>query len=131
MPITITALYAGLNAILLVGLSIFVVTLRAKHKVDLGGGGVPQLERAIRLQGNFIEYVPLALLLLLILELNHAAGWLLHLLGAALIVARLAHAWGLWSSKGASPGRIVGTTVTWLVMAVGLIGALGYGLKVW
>lgn len=130
MAITVTALYAGLNAILLIALSIFVVTLRGKHKVDLGAGGVPQLDRAIRVHGNFIEYVPFALLLLLILELNQAATWLLHLLGAALTLARIAHAWGLWHSKGASPGRIVGTTVTWLVLAVGLIGALGFGLKI-
>src|SRR5260221_11648043 len=60
-PNPITALYAGVLGILLVVISARISVLRAKFKVMFGDGGQDALMRAIRAQGNFIEYVPLAL----------------------------------------------------------------------
>jgi uncharacterized membrane protein YecN with MAPEG domain len=66
-------------------------TLRGQgqHKVGLGGGGHDDLERAIRAQGNFAEYVPFGIILIICLELNGAPWWLVSILGIALIMQAL------------------------------------------
>ncbi|WP_231510273.1 MAPEG family protein [Fischerella sp. PCC 9605] len=72
------------------------------------------LQRKVRAYGNFIEYVPLALLFILVLELMNSQTWLLWVLGSALTVGRVAHAWGLIKTYGPSPGRAIGFFLTWL-----------------
>jgi uncharacterized membrane protein YecN with MAPEG domain len=91
----VTGLYAAIFALLLVALSINVIRLRYADRVSLGDGGKERLTRAIRVQGNFCEYVPMALLLMLLLELNGAGAQVLHGLGIALLAGRLAHAYSL------------------------------------
>lgn len=118
--------YAGLLGLLLLGLSAQVVRLRLRHRVGLGTGGVEALERAIRVHGNFCEYVPLSLVLLALLA---AAGSVpaavLHGLAGALVLGRILHAVGLSGSGGPSPARKLGTVLTWLVLlASGLLGLL-------
>ncbi len=126
MPYSITLLYAGLAGLLLLALSFQVVGLRRKHRVGLGTGDQPALERAVRVHANFCEYVPIALLLLLVLELSTVVSdLLLHLLGAALIIGRLLHARGLSRSAGTSKGRFIGTLLTWLMLAVAALLAVG------
>lgn len=122
----VTPLYAGLLALLLMLLSLQVVKARRAARVGLGTGDDPQLERAVRVHGNFVEYVPLALVLLLLAELNGAWPWLLHLLGLMLLSGRLLHAWGLSRSQGTSFGRYWGTLLTWLMIL--LCGLLNLGL---
>ena len=116
-PVPITAVFTALLALMLVGVSIRVTVLRAKKKINLFDGGDPELGRAIRVQGNFVEYVPLALALMGLSEWLGATPWIVYLLGAAHLAARLAHAWGLYSDV--FQGRVVGTTVTWIVLAAG------------
>ena len=118
MHAPITALWAGLLGLLLLFLSGRVVNARNSQKILFGDGGNEVLQRHIRVHANFIEYVPLGLVLLLVLELNGAAPRLLNLLGASLLVARLLHAFGLSRSTGTSVGRFVGTVATWLVLTV-------------
>ena len=77
------------------------------------------LQRKVRAFGNFTEYVPLGLLFILTLELMGAPIWLLWLLGSALTLGRVAHAWGLIAIYGPSPARAVGFFLTWLVYLVG------------
>ncbi|MGA9853037.1 MAG: MAPEG family protein [Gammaproteobacteria bacterium] len=118
MIASITALYAGLLALLIVVLAIRVVWLRNVHHVGLGTGGNETLGRAIRVHGNAVEYLPIALLLMLCLELDHGAHWLLHACGIVLIAARLLHALGVSHSAGRSFGRAAGAAGTMLVIAV-------------
>jgi uncharacterized membrane protein YecN with MAPEG domain len=104
-----------------------VVNLRRRLRVGLGDGGHPALQQAIRVHGNFIEYAPLSLVLILILELGQTSGWALHGLGAALFVGRLLHAQGLGSSPEESPGRFLGTTLTWMtLLTAALLCLLGF-----
>ncbi|MBO9664927.1 MAPEG family protein [Dokdonella sp.] len=112
----ITAIYAALAALLVLVLAARVVIARNTRKVGLGDGGDGDLARRIRAHANALENLPLALLLLLLLELNQTQPVLLHGLGIALIVARIAHAIGLSRSSGHSVGRFGGTGLTWLVM---------------
>lgn len=132
MSFTITLFYAGLAGLLLLGLSFQVVALRRRYQVGLGSGEQPALERAIRVQANFCEYAPIALVLLLTLELATALSPLvLHALGIALIGGRFLHAWGLSRTAGVSRGRFVGTLLTWLMLLVGSLLAIGLALGSW
>ena len=112
LPLPITAVYASLLAIMVVMLVVVVVKLRRSLRVGIGDGGNRDLLRAIRVHGNAIESTPLFLVLLGLYELNHGSATWLHLFGAAFLLSRLLHAWGLFNSGGASPGRVSGTIGT-------------------
>lgn len=132
MSYTITLFYAGLSGLLLLGLSFQVVALRRRFQVGLGSGDQPDLERAIRVQANFCEYTPVALLIVLTLELSGALpAVVVHLLGAGLVLGRFLHAWGLSHTGGVSRGRFIGTLMTWLVLLAGSLLAVGMALGAW
>jgi uncharacterized membrane protein YecN with MAPEG domain len=97
-------------------LALRVVMQRRKGAIGLGDGGDRDLQQCIRVHANAIENLPLALLMLLVLELRGIPAPWLHGLGAALILARILHAWGFSRRKGVSFGRFAGTLGTWLVM---------------
>jgi uncharacterized membrane protein YecN with MAPEG domain len=94
--------------------------------VSVGFGDNLALEEAGRVFGNFVEYVPLALVLMLTFELTGASNTTLHVYGGILIVARVLHAFGLKADKGATPGRFLGTIATFGVI-VGMSGQLLWG----
>jgi uncharacterized membrane protein YecN with MAPEG domain len=108
----ITGLYAALAALLVVFLAVRVVLYRRTTKVGLGDGNNPDLLQCIRVHANAVEYVPLYLLLMLILELNQTLPMLIHVFGIVLIVARLLHAWGVSYHRGLSAGRALGAGLT-------------------
>lgn len=118
----ITPLYAGLLAILFLALSYRVVQRRG-HGVSLGDGGDTDLLRRIRGHGNFTEYVPLILLMMLMLELGGTtAPWVLHLIGITLVLARLLHGISLSFTTHWKFGRFYGTLLTFvLLLVVGLL----------
>lgn len=127
MPIavpTVALLFASLHALLLMALSVPVVLQRRRARIGLGDGGDAVLSRRIRVQANFVEYVPLALLLLALLELGGLARPWLWGFGGTLLAGRVLHAIGLSASAGTSAGRFYGTLLTWLV----LIAMAGAGL---
>lgn len=130
MPPMITALYAALCAFLLLFLALRVMLYRNQHKIGVGDGDDRILRRRIRVHGNAAEFVPLALLLLLLNELAGASPVWLHGWGSALLVVRVLHAWGLTHSGGYSFGRgtgFIGTFVVIIAMAVALL-ARWFGL---
>src|SRR5258706_1635766 len=114
----VTPLYAGLLALLFLVLSIRVTQRRGREKIFLGDGGHPRLARVIRGQANFTEYVPLALLLMAMLELSHYSIYVLHALGIALLIARLLHAYALSFTDQFLFGRVAGASLTFLVMRI-------------
>jgi uncharacterized protein len=124
--VSVTLLYAGLNGLILLTLAILTVRARAQTKTDIGTGDSVAMVKAVRAHGNAAEYLPLALVLMIALELTGAPGLLLHGLGATLTAARLLHAQGIYSSLGTSPGRLLGTLLTWLVYLVGAGACLYY-----
>ena len=119
----ITGIYVALSTILVIGLALAVSMRRRTVKVGLGSGGDSTLLQRIRAHANALENLPLALLLLLCLELGQAQPLLLHGFGSALILGRLLHASGLWHSAGISFGRFYGTLLTWGAM-LGMAGLL-------
>jgi uncharacterized protein len=86
------------------------------------------LQRQVRAYGNFTEYVPLGLLFLISLELMKSPTWLLYLLGSALTIGRVAHAWGLIKTYGPSPSRAIGFFLTWFVYILGAGACIYYGI---
>ena len=129
---TVSMITAGLLGLLLLCLSGYVVAGRVKFKIDLGDGGNEHMRQRIRAQANFVEYAPLALLLLLLVEMGKIGpGWLPAAMAVTLIVARLWHAQGLLSNPGTSAGRFMGTNLTALVILVGAVAALGRGAGAW
>ena len=91
----ITSIIAAALTMIFIKLSFAVIALRRKNKVGLGSGGHEDLERAIRAQANFAEYVPFGIILIACLELNGAPWYLVLLSGLALIIGRLIHAKGM------------------------------------
>lgn len=124
MPVPITALYAGLLALVGIVLAAGSGLLRSRTGVSLGGGDNPQQLVAFRRHGNFAEWVPLALILFAVLELNGVSGTALHVMGIVLLVARIAHPLGLKTDKINDPLRGIGAGATMLVVLVAAIWAI-------
>ena len=125
MPYHVTMLYASLLGLLLIALSWGVSKVRLREQVSLGAGELSDLESAIRAHGNFIEYVPFALVLLLLAESAGAQTWLLHALGGSLLAARLLHAYGIRQPGSTNNYRKYGAALTWLMILVTSLYILG------
>lgn len=124
----ITSLYAGCLALLYLGISGWVVRVRVQQKVFAGDKGDPVMANAMRLHANFAEYVPLALILILLAELQGAPALALHALGAGLLLARAMHAAGMARMPHVSPLRGGGALLTFLVLFFGGAANIGHAL---
>lgn len=122
MP-TVTLLYAGLLGILSLALSSAPGILRGRKKIDAGDGGDQELLLAMRRHANFSEYVPLALLLISLLELNAVGSRYIHGLGATLLAGRLLHA-AFFKQGVASVPRGLGAGLTVLVIVIASIWSI-------
>jgi len=120
--LTIIPLYLAPLAVLYLVLSFRIIGLRRALKVALGDAGNKALERAIRVHGNFNEYVPLIGLLLVMLELKSTPAIVLHILGAALLVGRALHAYGMSQVKENFRFRVTGMMLTFATLAASAIG---------
>jgi hypothetical protein len=112
----ITPIYAGLLALLYFVLSYRIIVMRGPGGPSLGDGGDPVLLRRIRAHGNFAEYVPFILLMIAMLEFGQQPSWLLHTLGATLVVARLLHGYALSFTPSFTFGRFWGTALTFVLL---------------
>ncbi len=129
MPLPVTALYAALLALVGIVLAGFVGRARVAADVSLGDGGKPALIEAMRRHANFAEFVPLFLVLLAIVELNGAAKWWLHTLGAVMVISRIIHPFGLRYDRMNTPQRMVGIIGTFATTVAVSITALSQVLR--
>jgi len=123
MPPVITALYGALNALFNIFLASRVSAARGTHKVGLGDGDHPDMLVAIRAHGNNAEFVPLALIVMLLAELCGGNPAVLHVYGGGLLLARVAHWIGL-PMKSPNAFRFFGVGVTWLAIVGGAVYVL-------
>ena len=128
MP-TVTLLFAALHVLMLLALLVPISRHRHRHRIGLGDGGDPALQRKIRVHANFIEYVPLALLMLALLELGGVRQPLLWLFGTVLLLSRVMHAIGFSGRPGYSFGRFWGTAITWGVLLTMALAGLWLSLR--
>lgn len=118
------ALYTGLNGLILLWLSVNVVQKRVALKISIGDGGEREMQRAMRGQANFVEYVPFCLGILLLMALIGAPAWVLHLFGLTLTIARLLHARHFIADNKAFWQRRWGASLTVVVLGVGSFGLI-------
>jgi uncharacterized membrane protein YecN with MAPEG domain len=124
MPVPITALYAALLALVGVALQQLVGFSRLRAGVSLGDGGNGALLVAMRRQANFVEQVPIAVVLMALIELNGAGAAWLHALGASLLFARILHPFGLEAGDMRRLPRFFGAVITLLVVLAAAATAL-------
>jgi uncharacterized membrane protein YecN with MAPEG domain len=120
----ITMLYASVLALIGIGLSYPAGSLRGKLGISLGDGGNQELLLAMRRQANFVEYVPMALIVIALLENSGAPAIAIHSLGGGLCLARLAHAQGIKAESMSGAGRVIGAAGTALITVVAAIWAI-------
>lgn len=111
----VTSFFAALAALGLAGLGLYVAYYRMRARIAYGDQEDKVLRRRIRTHGNFIEYVPIALIALGLVEFSGAPKWQVWALGIALTIARVLHAAGLLS--GRLYFRAPGATLTFIVLA--------------
>lgn len=116
MPIT--PFFTAILAIIYVWLSFGVIKHRFSKKISMGSAGDPALEKAMRIQGNFGEYVPISLLLLWFLEVVTYSSGLAFILGCVLVLSRFSHIVGLNDSATKLIFRQIGTLGTFAVILV-------------
>ncbi len=117
MSLTISPFFAGLMILLQVFMTAFVGLYRVKSGIEFLDGGDVTMTRRMRAHGNFIETVPIALLVMALAELSGAPAALLWSGGAVLLVGRLLHVFTI-VRYGTAPGRAIGMAMTTLPMAV-------------
>jgi len=124
----ITALYAGLVALLYLALSYNVVLARRSRKVSVGDGDDKLVRKRMRTQANCAEYGPLGIVLLALAEMQGMSFWLVHLFGATLLAGRIAHAYGFGSTPQVVPFRKLGMYLTFAMIAATAVANIGYAL---
>lgn len=118
---SISPIYAGLIALLFLYLSFRVVGGRRAHKISIGDGENKDMVKRMRVQANCAEYAPMGLILLVLLELQGASPWIVHLLGLSLLAGRVLHAYGLGSNPQVVPARVWGMYLTIGMIAVAAV----------
>ena len=121
MTFQITAIYAALFTIFLLVLSNMVSAQRGRTHLSILHGEDMELAVWIRRHGNFVENVPIALILIGLCEARGMPVLWLNVMGLALLVARLAHVFGLSATKPITPFRMVGAIGTQLVLLAGAV----------
>lgn len=116
--ISITSLYTGILGLIFILYAINVIKFRYKSATGLGDGGDKELIKAIRIHGNFAEYIPIIILLMAFYEVNHGQVLLLHIVGVILVLGRIAHAVGLTISTGPNIYRQFGVLTTFIILIV-------------
>jgi uncharacterized membrane protein YecN with MAPEG domain len=120
MPI-VTSLYAGLLGLMAIAVAFPAGTMRGKLDIPLGDGGNRDLLLAMRRHANFAEWVPIALIVIALLEMDGVTKVAIHSLGAGLVFVRACHALGLRRDSMSGAGRFVGAMGTVLVVVVASI----------
>lgn len=135
----ITALYAGMLGLMLIGLSIVVIKGRRANKIALGDGQQHDLMKRMRAHANFVEYAPMFLLLLAMAEINGLTAYLVHFLAIVFIAGRIMHALSILRFERYDGAQLISVPI-WRVrgmmctfMSIGLLAGINimlYGLKI-
>lgn len=105
---SVTSLYAMPLAVIFLVLLFNVIKTRSSLSQSIGDGGNEGLHESIRKHGNFVEWVPMVLILMLLAESRGTSALWLHAAGALLTIGRLTHPFGLKASIPTHPLRIIG-----------------------
>ena len=121
ISLAVTTLYAVPLGIIWFILWIGVTSTRSEMKVSIGDASSPALLQKIRRHGNFIEWVPFVLVLMILCEAQGVGRIWLHAAGALLLIGRMAHPFGLAIDNAGHPLRYVGNGTNMVAVAILLI----------
>ena len=110
----ITLLYASILGLLSVLLANQVLYVRLRGDKEESW----RADSVLRVQANFVENVPLALIILYLFETVSSGHYIVHVFGVALVIFRLLHAWGLGNNQGANYPRLIGAQGTFLLISI-------------
>lgn len=113
LPITLVA--AGGAALINFWLATRIGSVRRAEKISVGDGGNMRLIARMRAQANFIEYGPLTVILIGLVELAQGPSVWLWAAMALFLIGRVLHAIGM-DGNVLRQGRSIGTALTFLVM---------------
>ena len=129
LHLKITLLTAGFCGILLIILSALVIKIRFSSHISIGDQGNTQLQTRIRTQANFAEYVPIALILMAIIESSGGSELWLKIAGIVLVLSRVLHAIGM-PLKAPNPYRLLGVVGTFILILCLSIYAVTLSLSI-
>ena len=112
--ISISLALAAVFGLLHVIFTLRVGNYRSKSKISLGDGGDLELRNRVRAHGNFIENVPIALLLIFLNDLDGAQDSTLAVMGSILLASRQTHYL-----------TIVTLRLPWILRPLSMLGTLG------
>ena len=119
----ITAFFSSILALIFYKLSINVIRLRRKYKVSLGSSKKHKdLEQAIRAHGNLSEFLPIGLILLACLEVNHLPKIVVFMCGLFFLIGRYLHATSFLKEEINSSNRVLGMKIThWSIILMAIL----------
>ena len=132
---SITSGYLAVLALLYAALGLQVSRLRRGNRVLFGDGDNIKLRSAIRAHANFAEYVPIIALMVAMLEMSGMSATRVHLLMAALLLARLLHPLGMyvgprtWRFQVCRVGGISLTIMVLVAAALLILSRLAGGIS--
>ena len=131
MTLSITALYAGILMIFALALSFKAGGFRGSTGISVLFGDPVNMELAqrVRVHQNFLEYIPMAIILMGVIEINGGNATFLHVFGVVLIISRIAHAIGLKHDNMGHPGRVIGAGGTAIMSMAAAVYALWMVIK--
>ncbi|MDB2680068.1 MAPEG family protein [Methylophilaceae bacterium] len=119
----ITGFFSSILALIFYKLSINVIKLRRKYKISLGSSKKHRdLEQAIRAHGNMSEFLPIGLILLACLEVNHIPKIIVFICGLFFLVGRYLHATSFLKEEINSSHRVLGMKIThWSIVLMAIL----------
>lgn len=116
LPISLTA--AGIAALINIWLGIRIGQVRTREKISVGDGGNDALIRRMRAQANFIEFTPIVLVLVAVVELARGQSTWLWAVAIVYLLGRIAHALGMEKDSKLRSGGILTTMLITLGLGI-------------
>ena len=128
----ITAFFSSILALIFYKLSINVIRLRRKYKVSLGSSKKHKdLDQAIRAHGNLSEFLPIGLILLARLEVNHLPKIVVFMCGLFFLIGRYLHASSFLKEEIDSSNRVLGMKIThWSIILMAILNIITVVVRV-
>ena len=123
-----TALYAALNALILLALTGATGRHRVRMRIMMGDGGDAHLVRLLRGHANAIEAMPMFFVMLGAGVALGAPALAVHALGLPFTIGRALHAWHFIQEDAPGWQRSGGFGLSFLAQILLLIGLVGHGL---
>ena len=122
----ITSIYAAILGFLYFHITMTVIRGRVKNQISLGSGDKNEIIHLVSAHSNFAAYVPFFLILLLLLELQHANFILLNALGVVFVIGRVLHYVGMKGERMNFKLRKKGMLLTMWPILIAIVACIIY-----